>query len=211
MHGSPGLEPLRTRVYIDGYNFYYGCLKGTPWKWIDPLPLFEQHILPTVFTNDPIDKGRGSTLLPEPSIKFFTAKIVESVAKSIGSVSSQARYHTALRKMHAARVELIEGYYAVNKMKVKIVDAQTPNQAPRDCQGIIAWKVEEKQSDVNLALHAYHDAITGAVDQVVIVTNDTDLAPALRMIRDHNLPSNWPFCASLRHPANSMATCLLQW
>jgi 6-hydroxy-3-succinoylpyridine 3-monooxygenase len=36
-----------------------------------------------------------------------------------------------------------------------------------------------------LALQAYHDAITGEVDQVVIVTNDTDIAPALKMMRAH--------------------------
>ncbi|TMO39732.1 hypothetical protein CWC26_06870 [Pseudoalteromonas sp. S4488] len=23
-----------TRVYIDGYNFYYGCLKCTNFKWL---------------------------------------------------------------------------------------------------------------------------------------------------------------------------------
>jgi 6-hydroxy-3-succinoylpyridine 3-monooxygenase len=26
---------LRTRVYIDGYNLYYGCLKNSPDKWLD--------------------------------------------------------------------------------------------------------------------------------------------------------------------------------
>ena len=67
----------------------------------------------------------------------------------------------------------------------KIVDAEDPDRAPRECQEIQAWKVEEKQSDVNLALHAYHDAITGQIDHAVIVTNDTDIAPALEMIRAH--------------------------
>lgn len=47
MQGLPELEPLRTRIYIDGYNFYYGCLRGTPYKWLDLLPLFENHILPS--------------------------------------------------------------------------------------------------------------------------------------------------------------------
>lgn len=32
---------MRTRVYIDGYNFYFGCLKGTPYKWLDPVSLIE--------------------------------------------------------------------------------------------------------------------------------------------------------------------------
>ena len=38
---------FRTRVYIDGYNLYYGCLKGTPHKWLDLLSLFEKQILPS--------------------------------------------------------------------------------------------------------------------------------------------------------------------
>lgn len=119
------------------------------------------------------------------AIKFFTAKILPAAAKASDSVSSQARYHTALRKIHGERIEIIEGYYALNQMKVKIVDAEVPDRPPKDCQEIHAWKLEEKQSDVNLALHAYHDAVTGNVDQVVVVTNDTDIAPALEMIRNH--------------------------
>ena len=39
---------MRTRVYIDGYNLYYGCLKGTAFKWLDLLALFERHVLPSV-------------------------------------------------------------------------------------------------------------------------------------------------------------------
>ena len=34
----------KTRVYIDGYNLYYGLLKGTPWKWLD-LELFSKGLL----------------------------------------------------------------------------------------------------------------------------------------------------------------------
>lgn len=185
MQVTSELEPLRTRIYIDGYNFYYGCLRGTPYKWLDLLALFEKHILPSALVKDADGHIRHSCLLPSPSIKFFTAKIIESVAKSVDSVSSQARYHTALRKQHTDRIELVEGYYSVNKMKVKIVDAENPDKPPRECQEIQAWKVEEKQSDVNLALQAYHDAITGQIDHAVIVTNDTDIAPALKMIRDH--------------------------
>ena len=26
---------MKTNVYIDGFNFYYGCLKGTPHRWLD--------------------------------------------------------------------------------------------------------------------------------------------------------------------------------
>ena len=30
---------MRTIVYVDGFNLYFGCLKGTPWKWFDLVVL----------------------------------------------------------------------------------------------------------------------------------------------------------------------------
>ncbi|MEB0140805.1 MULTISPECIES: antitoxin Xre/MbcA/ParS toxin-binding domain-containing protein [unclassified Undibacterium] len=178
-----GVAHLRTRIYIDGYNLYYGCLKGSPYKWLDLLALFEKHILPSVLVERNGLRCQ-MTLLPL-AIKFFTAKILEKAAKAPDSVSSQARYHTALRKQHDSRIEIIEGYYSLTESRVKIIDAASPKRWPKDCHDALAWKLEEKQSDVNLALQAYHDAITREVDQVVIVTNDTDIAPALKLIRLH--------------------------
>jgi hypothetical protein len=35
---------LPTAVYIDGYNLYYGRIRGTPYKWLDLVGLFE-HVL----------------------------------------------------------------------------------------------------------------------------------------------------------------------
>lgn len=174
---------LRTRVYIDGYNLYYGCLKGTPYKWLDLMALFERHVLPSILVEQAGQKRRLD-LLPV-AIKYFTAEILEKAARAEDSVSSQRRYHTALSKLYPSRIECIKGYYSLIEAKAKIVDAEDPGKWPRDCQEILVWKLEEKQSDVSLALHAYHDAYVGEVDQVVIVTNDTDVAPALRMIRNN--------------------------
>ena len=42
---------------------------------------------------------------------------------------------------------------------------------------------EEKETDVNIALHLLRDAMTGLVDVAYIVSTDSDLAPAARMIR----------------------------
>ena len=30
---------MRTRVYVDGFNLYYGALKGTSFKWLNLLAL----------------------------------------------------------------------------------------------------------------------------------------------------------------------------
>ena len=39
-------SPLRTIVYVDGFNFYYGEVRGTPWKWLDPEALFRKLLGP---------------------------------------------------------------------------------------------------------------------------------------------------------------------
>ena len=174
---------LRTRIYIDGYNFYYGCLKNTNYKWLDIQLLFEKQILPsTLFKLD--GKTAEFELLPL-STKYFTAKILPIAASANDSCSSQQNYHKALKFLHNGKLEIIEGYYSCIQAKAKKVDPTNPRLNPKDCLPITVWKIEEKQSDVNLALQAYHDAITDQVDHVVIVTNDTDIAPALKMIRDN--------------------------
>lgn len=183
MQQSEEKKPLRTRVYIDGYNLYYGCLKNTNYKWLDMQVLFEQHILPSILVKKD-GQPAHIDLLPQ-SIKFFTAKILDKAAKADDSVACQAKYHVALKKKYDGKIDIIEGYYSLIEAKAKIVDVDDPKTWPKKCQEITVWKLEEKQSDVNLALQAYHDAITGEVDHVVIVTNDTDIAPALKLIREH--------------------------
>jgi 6-hydroxy-3-succinoylpyridine 3-monooxygenase len=38
--------PLRTIVYVDGFNFYYGEVRGTPYKWLDLVALFSRVLDP---------------------------------------------------------------------------------------------------------------------------------------------------------------------
>ena len=45
------------------------------------------------------------------------------------------------------------------------------------------WLIEEKQTDVNMALHIYRDAVRGNLQQQIICTNDSDLEPALKLVR----------------------------
>ncbi|WP_205960360.1 NYN domain-containing protein [Ramlibacter henchirensis] len=49
------------------------------------------------------------------------------------------------------------------------------------------WKNEEKGSDVNLALHLLNDAWQDAYDCAVVVSNDSDLCEAMRLVKaQHN-------------------------
>lgn len=170
---------LRTRIYVDGYNFYYGRLKRTPYKWLDPIALFEKSILPSVLYRraDQVCKFQLDAL----ALKYFTAPILRNFASAPDSVSSQATYLRALEAHCAGKLDIIRGYYDDRKARAyRVVDGVPPTQ----CEKVEIWKLEEKQSDINLALHAYRDAMSKQVDQVVIVTNDTDLVPALRLIKE---------------------------
>jgi hypothetical protein len=38
---ATSLGMKKTNVYVDGFNLYYGCLKGSPYKWLDIQKLSE--------------------------------------------------------------------------------------------------------------------------------------------------------------------------
>ena len=57
-------KPLRTIVYVDGFNLYYGQLKGTSYKWLDPVALFQRVLGP----QNQITQ-----------IKYFTARVQPTV------------------------------------------------------------------------------------------------------------------------------------
>lgn len=169
---------MKTRVYIDGYNLYYGCLKKSPYKWLDLKALFEQWVLPSVYHEN------STPQLLNQGIKFFTAKIVEKAALDTNSTKDQETYHNALRKHLGDDLCLYEGYYAVNKVHAYQVQG---NNFPRDCDRVEIWKLEEKQSDVNLATEALFDVVTQQdLEQVVYVSNDTDIAASMKKVREYN-------------------------
>ena len=47
-------------------------------------------------------------------------------------------------------------------------------------------KTEEKGSDVNLAVHLLNDAWLDNYDCAIVISNDSDLAEPLRLIREQN-------------------------
>ncbi len=115
-----------------------------------------------------------------PAIKYFTADILKAFATSEDPIACQAHYHAALEGHLGDELKIIKGYFDSRPARAHKWEE---GKAARECDKIEVWKLEEKQSDVTLALHAYSDAARGDVDHVVFVTNDSDLEPAMRMIR----------------------------
>ena len=168
---------MKTRVYIDGYNLYYGCLKRTPYKWLDVSKLLINYILPS--------SSEETHSYQDLSIKFFTADIVGKAAMSSDSLNDQQAYHRALNfNSESNQLEIIKGYYAINATRAFKIDADEPNKPPNECEYIDIWKLEEKQTDVNIAVESLYDVFTDdSIEQVVFVTNDTDLAGVLEKIK----------------------------
>jgi len=170
---------LRTRVYVDGYNLYYGCLKNSADKWLDLRALAGR-----ILANVPYEQGgeRVSYELCVPAIKYFTAPILSSFARSADSVACQAQYHRALRGHLGRDIEIITGYYDARPARAHTwIESKAAGESPV----VDIWKLEEKQSDVALALHAFCDTALNDVDQVIVMTNDSDFAPAMQMIRQY--------------------------
>lgn len=164
--GKCGMETI---VYIDGYNLFYGCLKHTNYKWLDLIKLFSEHILKMQNPHFNVIK-----------IKFFTADIKAKIATH-GRIAqkSQQDYHHALLRLYLTQIEIIKGYYSLEKANFLV--HQSPPDKSKRCE---VWKLEEKQTDVNIALTAYRDACKNQAKHLVFVSNDTDLAPALKALRE---------------------------
>jgi 6-hydroxy-3-succinoylpyridine 3-monooxygenase len=141
-------------------------------------------LIERILTNLPYER-EGEPLayqLVTPAVKYFTAPILNAFAKSDDSIVCQHYYLDALVGHLGDDIQLIKGHYDARPARAYRWESDKP---PRECDRVEIWKLEEKRSDVALALHTYGDAIRNQVDQIVVLTNDSDFQPAMQMIRQH--------------------------
>lgn len=161
----------RTTIYIDGYNLYYSRLKGTPYKWLDVVSLFRDRILRQ---QDPEAEV--------VSIKYFTSPVKALYARhGEASTHAQDQYHRALLARDPGLVAIIRGFHVFEPTNLPTYH---PEVDPSKDHVTRVWMIEEKQTDVNIALHAYRDAARDVTDQLVICSNDSDMEPALKLIKE---------------------------
>ncbi len=157
---------IKTIAYIDGFNLYFGSLKGTPYRWLDLAKLAKQLCHEHNPDSDVI------------AIKYFTADIKAKLS-SHGEASCKAQqdYLRSLQA-HIPHLEIIKGKYNIRPKKYyahrEPVDFATKHAV---------WMAEEKQTDVSIAVHLLCDVMDNACDQVVLFSNDSDLTPVLRTIK----------------------------
>lgn len=154
---------MRTSIYVDGFNLYFGALKGTPHKWLDIKALCAA----LLSAENQITK-----------IKYFTAH-VSGTASDPDKALHQQLYIRALRKTNP-EVEVITGQFRTHQVTKKLV---TPIGAMRHA---LVHDRTEKGSDVNLAVHLVNDAWLDRFDCAVVISGDSDLAEAIKLVRLHH-------------------------
>jgi uncharacterized LabA/DUF88 family protein len=166
---------LRTACFVDGYNLFYGLLAGTPYKWLD-LPSILAHI---IRVEDPANKLQD--------VSFFTTGVMPTLATR-GTLSKEAQ-DTYLRALKTQGVAVFYGRHQLEpRFAPRFVDKDIP-ASRADQIGI--WKLEEKETDVHIAISMYRLAARQMVlppedriEHIVLVSADTDMTPALRAVRE---------------------------
>lgn len=199
---------MRTRIYVDGFNLYYGAVKGTPLKWLNLVEL-SQRVLPP---GHHIDK-----------LKYFTARV--SGASDSGAPGRQQVYLNALQTLPEIEIKFgnflsKSAWRPLTNLPVaeRLISSPTPVTLPAGNHAILGpdqqtlpvgrypeansqrrkrrkppkplsdavvtevHTMEEKGSDVNLAVHLLNDAWKGLFDVAAVISNDTDLVEPIRMV-----------------------------
>jgi uncharacterized LabA/DUF88 family protein len=146
-------------VYVDGFNLYYGALKGTNNKWLNIQKLV-QLLLP---------KNR---IL---KIKYFTAHVIPR-RNDPDQPNRQQIFLRALRTI--PNLEIILGHFLSHVVTMPLANCPAGNQ-----QFVKVIKTEEKGSDVNIATHLLHDGYQNLYNAAIVISNDSDLVEAIRIIR----------------------------
>jgi uncharacterized LabA/DUF88 family protein len=149
-------SPIRTIVYVDGFNLYYGQLKGKSGKWLDLVQLVQNYLQPS---NQIV------------SLKYLTALVQPRPSQP----NQHVRQQTYIRAIETnPLVEVIYGKYLSHQVYMPRCDGNG-----KEC----VIKTEEKMTDVNIAVHILNDAFQNSFDLAVLISNDSDLSEPLRMVR----------------------------
>lgn len=118
---------MGTNVYVDAFNLYYGCLRGTPYRWLD-LGALCTRLLP----KDRINR-----------IRYFTAT-VSARPDNPDSPQRQQIYLRALETILSLSVHY--GHYLTHVTRMPLAK---PRLSGTRTEEVV--RTEEKGSDVNLA------------------------------------------------------------
>ncbi len=149
---QPAHPKKRSIIYVDGFNLYYGALRGGRYKWLN-LQKYFQLLRPA----DDIQ-----------AIRYFTA-LVHGPTKP-----SQQVYLKTLETLPL--VTTILGKFKVKQISCRLTACTFTGSRIFSSQ-------EEKRTDVNIAIQMLDDAYQDRCDRLVLVSGDSDLVPAVNLVK----------------------------
>ncbi len=146
-----------TYVYVDGFNLYYGCLKGTTYKWLNLSKLC-------------------TMLLPECCVKrirYFTA-LVTPTPNDPQKLQRQLTLIRALETIPNLTVHY--GHFLTHPVWRPL--ANLPKEGPTMVKVV---DTKEKGSDVTLATYLLIDGFKRDYQMAVVISDDSDLVEPIKL------------------------------
>lgn len=167
-----GQPPTRANIYVDGFNLYHGCfddrrnrLHWRQYRWLDLDALCQR-----LCRLDSVNR-----------IRYFTA-LVDPYPTNPDNRARQLTYLRALGTI--PHLSIHHGRFATNQKERLLALPGAPRPTPMTpLQMVHVIEREEKGSDVNLASYLLLDAFRKDCDVAVVITNDSDLAEPIRLVR----------------------------
>jgi len=154
------MSGVSTAVYIDGFNFYYGAARPHGIRWVDLRRMAERILGPRHAVEQ---------------VFLYTAPLHDRVSDG----RAAWRHEVFLRALQArGGVEIVLGTHVVGQRRLPLL---LPDGSAG--QLVTVLQTTEKGTDVNLAVDLVHHALTGRWAAAVVVSNDGDLARAIRIAR----------------------------
>lgn len=150
----------RVNFYIDGFNIYHAIdrLNNNKLKWINYYDLCKSLLK----NNESINK-----------VYYFSAY-------AFWKPYSQNKHYILVQALKHFDVEVVLGNFKKKTQSLNI---------PDNNGNIIKYNYEyheEKESDVNIAIHLVRDACNKSCDKAILLSGDSDLVPAIRMAKQEN-------------------------
>ncbi|MCY3801072.1 MAG: NYN domain-containing protein [Chloroflexi bacterium] len=154
---------MRVNVYVDGFNLYYGAVKGTPYKWL--------HLGKLCRLLRPKDRINR--------IRYFTA----DVKPRPNDPQADIRQQTYLRALKTIPNLMIhKGRFLSNETWMRLA-RPIESAGGETLTRALVIKTEEKGSDVNLASWLLIDGFGRDFQSALVISNDSDLVEPIRFVR----------------------------
>lgn len=162
--------------------------------------------------------------LKQPHLKWLDIRALAESLLRKGENLKAVKYFSAFATWMPDRFARHRAYTDALMARGVIVHMAQFKEKPRRCHSCGARWIghEEKETDVQIAVHMVADALKGEVDRLMVISADTDLAPAIRMIASSALkcevfvaapPKRFGKCRSLKPrlelTPGRLAKCLL--